>query len=271
MAAFHTASIRVPYGPSACPASEIPPASGSFPPTPPPRVYRPPPGMAISPADVAVRGPCTLRILLVLAGLAAAPALAHADSRPERELACLAEAVYFEARGTGTAGETAVAHVVVNRSNDPKFPDTRLRRRRRRLPVLLPLRRPLRRARRPEGAGPRLPRRRGRARRRRRPDERRALLPLRQGRAGLVRQAQARRHHRRQRLLSLIPCRFSRLADRPQAESARFSCAIDSATVPSSRAKPSPPASSTSSRARARDTRLLTVPIRVSSTCAASS
>ena len=65
-----------------------------------------------------------MRILLALAGLAAAPALAHADSRPERELACLAEAVYFEARGTGAAGETAVAHVVVNRSNDPKFPDT---------------------------------------------------------------------------------------------------------------------------------------------------
>ncbi len=38
------------------------------------------------------------------------------------ELACLAEAVYFEARGTGVTGESAVAHVVVNRARSPKFP-----------------------------------------------------------------------------------------------------------------------------------------------------
>ena len=37
------------------------------------------------------------------------------------DLACLAEAIYFEARGTGTTGETAVAHVVVNRAKSPKF------------------------------------------------------------------------------------------------------------------------------------------------------
>jgi spore germination cell wall hydrolase CwlJ-like protein len=37
------------------------------------------------------------------------------------DLACLAEAIYFEARGTGTSGETAVAHVVVNRAKSPKF------------------------------------------------------------------------------------------------------------------------------------------------------
>ena len=44
-------------------------------------------------------------------------------SVPSRaEIACLAEAIYFEARGTGTEGEVAVAHVVVNRSNDPEFP-----------------------------------------------------------------------------------------------------------------------------------------------------
>ncbi len=40
------------------------------------------------------------------------------------DLACLAEAVYFEARGTGATGESAVAHVVVNRARSPKFPDT---------------------------------------------------------------------------------------------------------------------------------------------------
>ena len=40
------------------------------------------------------------------------------------DLACLAEAVYFEARGTGVTGESAVAHVVVNRARSPKFPDS---------------------------------------------------------------------------------------------------------------------------------------------------
>ena len=38
------------------------------------------------------------------------------------DLACLAEAIYFEARGTGEVGELAVAHVVVNRARSPKFP-----------------------------------------------------------------------------------------------------------------------------------------------------
>jgi spore germination cell wall hydrolase CwlJ-like protein len=43
--------------------------------------------------------------------------------RPDgRALSCLAEAIYFEARGTGTKGEAAVAHVVVNRARNPKFP-----------------------------------------------------------------------------------------------------------------------------------------------------
>ncbi len=71
-----------------------------------------------------------MRTLLVLAGLAplllASAALAdgRGQGRTERDLACLAEAVYFEARGTGTAGEAAVAHVVVNRAKSPKFPAT---------------------------------------------------------------------------------------------------------------------------------------------------
>lgn len=68
-----------------------------------------------------------MRILLVLAALAAAPLLAtsaQAEGRTEREISCLAEAVYFEARGTGTQGEAAVAHVVLNRTRSPKFPGT---------------------------------------------------------------------------------------------------------------------------------------------------
>ena len=65
-----------------------------------------------------------MRILLLLAGLAAAPLFATTAEASDREVACLAEAVYFEARGTGAEGETAVAHVVVNRSNAPEFPDS---------------------------------------------------------------------------------------------------------------------------------------------------
>jgi spore germination cell wall hydrolase CwlJ-like protein len=69
-----------------------------------------------------------LRLLLLLAGLAASlAAAAHADGTggpTKRDLACLAEAIYFEARGTGTEGEAAVAHVIVNRSQDPDFPGT---------------------------------------------------------------------------------------------------------------------------------------------------
>jgi spore germination cell wall hydrolase CwlJ-like protein len=45
------------------------------------------------------------------------PARVPSDS----ELACLAEAVYFEA-GHTAEGKRAVAHVVVNRARDPRFP-----------------------------------------------------------------------------------------------------------------------------------------------------
>jgi spore germination cell wall hydrolase CwlJ-like protein len=52
---------------------------------------------------------------------AAAPEVSRVG---QRDLTCLAEAVYFEARGTGTTGESAVAHVVVNRARSPKFPNS---------------------------------------------------------------------------------------------------------------------------------------------------
>jgi spore germination cell wall hydrolase CwlJ-like protein len=37
---------------------------------------------------------------------------------------CLATAIYFEARGELTAGQIAVANVVMNRTADPRYPDT---------------------------------------------------------------------------------------------------------------------------------------------------
>ena len=42
----------------------------------------------------------------------------------EAELACLAEAVYYEARSEGVYGQIAVAEVILNRRDHPDFPDT---------------------------------------------------------------------------------------------------------------------------------------------------
>ncbi|MEX1147009.1 MAG: cell wall hydrolase [Sphingomonadales bacterium] len=40
------------------------------------------------------------------------------------EYRCLAEAIYFEARGEPLMGQLAVAHVVMNRVRDRRYPDT---------------------------------------------------------------------------------------------------------------------------------------------------
>ena len=59
--------------------------------------------------------------------LACAPASAQEAPGGEPAAAatrCLAEAVYFEARGDGERSQEAVAHVVVNRTENPDFPDT---------------------------------------------------------------------------------------------------------------------------------------------------
>lgn len=52
--------------------------------------------------------------------------LLHFDSREfqRKELDCLAEAVYYEARSENVRGQIAVAEVVMNRVNDPHFPKT---------------------------------------------------------------------------------------------------------------------------------------------------
>jgi hypothetical protein len=65
---------------------------------------------------------------------APAPVLTEAGSLPElvsmvdtaapmdEQLRCLAGAVYFEARGEPLAGQLAVAQVIINRSEDSRFP-----------------------------------------------------------------------------------------------------------------------------------------------------
>lgn len=55
--------------------------------------------------------------------------LSKMDFRPEGiendlEWACLAEAIYFEARGESVKGQFAVAEVILNRVDSAEFPDT---------------------------------------------------------------------------------------------------------------------------------------------------
>jgi len=58
-----------------------------------------------------------------LAGPAARP-FQYAAARTATDLDCLTDAVYYEARGEGPAGEAAVAQVVLNRVRHPSFPKT---------------------------------------------------------------------------------------------------------------------------------------------------
>ncbi|MFC3100999.1 cell wall hydrolase [Altererythrobacter lauratis] len=46
-----------------------------------------------------------------------------ADQSLSAEMTCLAQAVYFEARGEPLHGQLAVARVVINRAASPRFPD----------------------------------------------------------------------------------------------------------------------------------------------------
>jgi N-acetylmuramoyl-L-alanine amidase len=67
----------------------------------------------------------TLAIAAVLAAFFATAAPAAAGDAPsEQTLACLAEAVYYEARGEQARGRAAVAHVVLNRAESGQFPGT---------------------------------------------------------------------------------------------------------------------------------------------------
>lgn len=65
-----------------------------------------------------------LPVAALLAAVAPMPEPASADDPPAKAVACVAEAVYFEARGTGPRSRAAVAHVVLNRAESADFPDT---------------------------------------------------------------------------------------------------------------------------------------------------
>ncbi len=50
--------------------------------------------------------------------------LASAEAPPSTDVDCLAQAIYYEARGESLAGRQAVAQVVLNRLHSPLFPKT---------------------------------------------------------------------------------------------------------------------------------------------------
>lgn len=45
-------------------------------------------------------------------------------TEPLEQVMCVAEAIYFEARGESIAGQYALAHSIRNRLNNPRFKDT---------------------------------------------------------------------------------------------------------------------------------------------------
>ncbi|WP_424931814.1 cell wall hydrolase [Amaricoccus macauensis] len=66
------------------------------------------------------------RLLLIASALAASTVLPASRAAADSETAesCLAEAIYFEARGESRTSREAVAHVIVNRAESEDFPDT---------------------------------------------------------------------------------------------------------------------------------------------------
>ena len=61
-------------------------------------------------------------VLLMSASVANAKGLFTAEQRPEAW--CLAQNIYYEARGSNRADRIAVADVVLNRVQDTRYPDT---------------------------------------------------------------------------------------------------------------------------------------------------
>lgn len=64
------------------------------------------------------------KIMFAAAMVAVLPFAPSAAEPVEESLACVAEAVYYEARGTSATARAAVAHVVLNRTESAHFPDT---------------------------------------------------------------------------------------------------------------------------------------------------
>ena len=68
------------------------------------------------------RWQCALVLLLLNLAILMRSPVSAATSETAADIECLALTVYFEARGEPELGKYAVAHVVMNRSRDPHFP-----------------------------------------------------------------------------------------------------------------------------------------------------
>lgn len=73
----------------------------------------------VPPRPAALPGPMLADRLFSIA-----PEVPRAPAISKTDLACLATAVYFEARGEPKKGQTAVAQVILNRVRASSFPDT---------------------------------------------------------------------------------------------------------------------------------------------------
>ena len=65
-----------------------------------------------------------IKLLAFIAFLNSHSSYQGAAQLPPRELMCLSTAVYHEARGEPLIGQVGVAHVILNRVNSSRFPDT---------------------------------------------------------------------------------------------------------------------------------------------------
>jgi hypothetical protein len=74
----------------------------------------------------------TTAIILLIGSLTASTAIPQTNEDiieeakvvNEKDLSCLTRAIYYEASGESRKGKIAVANVVMNRLNDPRFPKT---------------------------------------------------------------------------------------------------------------------------------------------------
>ena len=76
----------------------------------------------VQPLPAAPEPPVVAPILTEAGSLTELVGMVDSDAPMSDELRCLAGAVYFEARGEPLAGQLAVAQVIVNRTEDGRFP-----------------------------------------------------------------------------------------------------------------------------------------------------
>lgn len=80
--------------------------------------------LALAAPAVAVTQAASASAPPAVAPVSAAERVAEPKASRARELECLTQAIYFEARGESARGQQAVATVIMNRVNNPRFPST---------------------------------------------------------------------------------------------------------------------------------------------------